>query len=234
MLSLKLPDRDSLGWLIPILLFCVFYGGFLWVNEAGLLRNMGVLFFIGGCVGLGFSRRVRRLIAYHTRPKTQERRMAFEGSVMMERAKRQARKEHIPELITHLYFDYIQNFPHWLADDAEEDQKIIPPTVTAAKKLPGNRLTITVSGREYIFTFVQYLFTNQEGEREAQATLQVAGVDQRLILIHLAPRVDGDATHLWPVSLEHVSMSDWINEFKQMQHFIDEEHQRRRHEDRMG
>jgi hypothetical protein len=46
--------------------------------------------------------------------------------------------------------------------------------------------------------------------------------------------VDGDATHLWPVSLEHVSMSDWINEFKQMQHFIDEEHQRRRHEDRMG
>ncbi len=235
MARLKFIDRDSLGWLIPVLLFGIFYGGFLWVNETGTLQTIGILLFLGCCLGLGSSRRVRRLIAYHSRPKTDERRAAFEATVLMERAKRQAKKEGIPDLITHLYFDYIQHFPDWMSKEKRDnDMQIVPAVVTEAKKLTGNRIALILNDKEYIFTFVQYLYSTPEGEREAEATLQIASADQKLILLHLSPHPKEDKAHLWPDSIEYITYSDWVNDFRHLKQLIDEERKQVLHEDRLG
>lgn len=234
MLSLKFPDRDSLGWLIPILLFCICYGGFLWFNEAGLARSAGVLFFIIGLVGLSFSRRIRRIVGYYLGPKTDERREAFQAATMMARAKRQARQEGVPELVTDLYFHYIVNFPHWLEEGVDEDEKIIPSIVTIAKKMPGNRLHVVISGREYVFTFVEYVYAGEDGGSKARATLQVSTMNQKLILIHLVPAEQEEKPSWRPLTLEYVAMSDWINDFRHLQELINEEKERRQHEDQMN
>jgi|GEM_PF-2308059 len=234
MRSLKLPDRDSLGWLIPILLFCIFYGGFLWFDHAGSLRWLGLLFFITGVLGLSKSRRVRRLIGYHALPKTPERREAFESANTMDRWRRQAKKERVPELVTALYFDFVRHFPAWF-NSAQDDEnaRVVPTTVTGAKKLAGNRITMTMNGREYIFTFVQYAYSTPEGERDIQATLQVSLANRKLILIHLVPD-PSDTSRFQSVSIEYVVMTDWINEFKHLRELIDDERQRRYHEDRLN
>lgn len=235
MARLKFINRDSLGWLIPVLLFGVFYGGFLWVNQMGTLSMIGALLCIGSLLGLGSSRRIRRLVAYHARPKTDERRAAFEATLLMERARRQAKKEGVPDLVAHLYFDYIQNFPDWFQHPGrDDDMQIIPPTVTVARKLPGNRITMTLNGKEYIFTFVQYVYSTPEGERGAEATLQISSPDQKLILLHLSTHHEREMKHWWPDEIEYITYSDWVNDFRHMREFIDEERKRVLHEDHLG
>lgn len=234
MVRSKLFHRDSLGWLIPVLLFFVFYGIFLILNETGLLRELGLLFFIVSVVGLAFSRRVRRLIAYHVRTKTPERREAYAQETMMQTAKRLAHKENVPELITNLYFDYIVHLPGAIHAERSREAVIIPPVITEAKNLPGNRIMIKLSGKQYYFTFVQYLYSTVEGERNTQATLQVASDSQKLILLHLIPQVQGAPERFYPLSIESVVMGDWVNEFRHLQEVIHEERERQRHEDQMN
>lgn len=229
-LKLPLPHRDSLGWLIPVLLFCIFYGAFLVMNNDGFLQELGILFFLVGGVGLAFSRRVRRLITYHILPKTPERRETFAYETMMDAAKRLARKEKVAELVTGLYFNYLVHVPGWMSADDAGDEVVIPPVISAARKMPGNRIAITLSGKEYIFTYVQYVYSTTEGERDTQATLQVALANQKLFLVHLVPQ----GGTFRPVSIEYVVMTDWVNEFRHLQELITEEQEKRRHEDRMN
>lgn len=233
MFAIKAPDRDSLGWLIPILLLAIFYGSFLWLNEEGVLQKFGALFLLTGVIGLSFSRRVRRLVGYHIRPKTDERRASFIAVTEMERAKRQARKEKIPEFITHLYFDVIRHLPDWIAEQGSDETHIVPPVVQLAKRLPGNRMLITLDGKEYYITFVQYVYSTPEGERDAEGTLQISKVDQKLILIHLAQHGAPEG-HMRPTALEYVALGDWVNDFKHLEEEIGEERARRLHEDRMN
>ncbi|MDO8601627.1 MAG: hypothetical protein Q7R62_00635, partial [bacterium] len=142
MVRFKFPRRDNLGWLIPVLLLLIFYGSFLWFNEEGFLRQLGILFFVIGILGLSFSRRVRRLVVYHLKPRTVQRKEAFIQETMMESARRLAHKEGVSELVTNLYFDYIINLPQWLSSAKEklDDEVVIPELITDAKKMPGNRI----------------------------------------------------------------------------------------------
>jgi hypothetical protein len=233
MAILKLPHRDSLGWLIPILLFFVFYGGYLSFNADGFLHQLGIFFVLGGVIGLSFSRRVRRLVTYYITFKTSQSRESFLHESMMEAARRMARKEKIPELVTELYFTYIVHLPEWIQLEKPAEDVIIPTVISSAKKASGNRIMVTLSGREYIFTFVQYVYSTVEGERDVRATLQVACQNEKLILLHLTPEAEGSHMPFWPASIEYVQMTDWINEFKHLKELVSVEREHRRHEDRM-
>lgn len=234
MAQLKLPSRDSLGWLIPVLSFVVFYGGFLWFSRDGFLHIAGIFLFITGILGLAFSRRVRLRFNYFVGPKTPERREAFTQAVMTEAAKREARKAGIPELITELYFNYIIYFPSWIKRGDDDQQIVVPPLIKSARATTGNRILITLGDKEYIFTFVQYVYSNHEGERDIQATLQISATDQKLILLHLVTQYIGGRSQFRPVSIEYVTMSDWVNDFKLLRKLIDEEKKERYYEDRMN
>ncbi|MDO8601803.1 MAG: hypothetical protein Q7R62_01565, partial [bacterium] len=236
MVRFKFPRRDNLGWLIPVLLLLIFYGSFLWFNEEGFLGQLGILFFIIGILGLSFSRRVRRLVAYHLKPRTAQSKEAFIQGTIMESAKRLAQKEDVPKLVTDLYFDYVIHLPQWLSSAKEklDDEVVIPELITDAKKMPGNRIIITLAGKEYIFTFVQYISSTQEGEHDVQATLQVSVANQKLILLHLVPISEDANAPLHPISIEYVVMSDWINDFRHLRELIIEEQGKRRREDRMN
>ncbi len=234
MARLPVPNRDSLGWLIPILLLAVFYGAYLFFNTSGFLSTAGALLCATGIVGLSYSRRVRRLVAYITLPKTAERREQFAHEVAMDYARRLARKEKIPELVTNLYFGYFMHLPSLMSREVVSDEIVIPPLITAAQQLPGNRTLIVLSGKEYIFTFVQYVYSTVEGERDMQATLQIACDNKKLILLHLVPITEEDAQSFRPISIEYVIMTDWVNDFKHLVKVITEEKERRRHEDRLN
>lgn len=225
--------REHLGWLIPVLLFCVFYGGYLFFNETGSLRQAGIIFSLIGVVGLSLSRRVRRLVKYHLQPKTDERRAAFASAVEMDRAKRQAYKEKIPELICHLYFHHIAHYPELIGSHKEHDTAVIPDIVTKAQNSTGNRTTIAFNDKEYIFTFVRYVYSTLEGERADEGTLQVSSPDQKLFLVHLAMRLYDGKRELRPVSLEHISLSDWVNDMRHLSEQIEKKQRRERHEDEM-
>ncbi len=228
-------SRENFGWLIPILLILFVFGVYLWFSTTGSLQQAGIFIFLASGIGLSFSRRIRRRLAYEFMPKTPERRQAFQASVVMTAHKRLARRERVPELITHLYFDSIQFFPVWLAnrDPDEEDTHVVPSIVTAAKRMSGNRIAITVSGREYYFTFIQYVYSTPEGERDIQATLQVSAPDKKLLLLHLLPAGPQSISQFRPISIEHAVMGDWVNDFRLLRQLIDEERNRRRVEDRM-
>lgn len=226
--------RENLGWLIPILLLAVFYGGYLFFHETGSLRQAGLLFCVVGVVGLSLSRRVRRLVKYHMRPKTDERRAAFVSAVEMDRAKRQANKEKIPELICHLYFYHIAHYPELIGTDKEHDTAVIPDIITKAQNSAGNRTTIAFGDKEYIFTFVRYVYSTPEGERADEGTLQVSSPDQKLFLVHLAMRLHNGKQELRPVSLEYISLSDWVNDMRHLSEQIEKKQKRERHEDEMN
>lgn len=226
--------RENLGWLIPILLFFIFFGGYLWVHESQeSLQRIGILFCLGGILGLSFSRRVRRLVGYHMRRKTEERRIRFTAAVEMDKARRRAFKEGIPELICELYFTHLVHYPENFESKKGSHAVIIPDIVTRAVRESGNRIAIEFDKHRYIFTFVHYVYNTPDGERLDEATLQVSSPEQKLFLVHLAMRLWRGRKELRPITLEYIILSDWVNDMRNLHDAIRKKHREEWHEDRM-
>lgn len=122
-------------------------------------------------------------------------------------------RNHIPQLITNLYFRHIENYPQWI----RESRDYVPSSVTNAGRTDEGWVRLLLYFADYIFPYQEWSLPAETGSPNRQAVLEVVREGVRMITLRLTRTTNKSGLPQWePIAIEGFHPGDWIRDFQNL------------------
>jgi hypothetical protein len=122
-------------------------------------------------------------------------------------------RNHIPQLVTSLYFGHIQQYPQWI----RESRDYVPSSVTNAGRTDEGWVRLLLYYADYIFPIKEWQTPDKNNVQLKQGVLEVVREGVRVLTLRVVQRPDKGGVPRWePVAIEGFHMGEWVRDFQNL------------------